>query len=243
MIKRTPFFIAIFHPSTLAMLGVTIAGGVCSAWWLAPIGLAMWIVMVILIASEPIHKFNFQLESREPIAGRFQKNFDGINRSHTRLFNTIESAKPRIQRVLQPVMRTATELTDAAYSLCLRLTPIENNRLINQSTGGLLLELENMHRKIDDAEDPVIKSEYEEAYKTIKNRIEDIRSMKVHLERLDAQLISLKNDLDNFQSRVVLLQSRMPKEVDQNISELMEMLNKEINTLKRFDDEINYQST
>ena len=32
----------------LAMLGISIAAGLLAAWWLLPIGLAVWVIMVIV---------------------------------------------------------------------------------------------------------------------------------------------------------------------------------------------------
>jgi chromosome segregation ATPase len=235
--KRTPFLIALLNPANLAILGLTIAAGLCSAWWLAPIGLILWIVLMLIIAREPSLQFSHVLESREPLAARFQKKFESINRSQTRLFNSIISSRTKIRRELQPVLKVSSQLVDAAYSLCLRLTPMENNRLVTQSTGGLILELENMQVKIENAKDPIIRKEYEQATDSIKERIEKIREFTTQLDRVDAQLISLKSNLEELHAQVVSLQSKNVGEISHKVSLLLEELQKELNAFQQFEQE------
>jgi len=43
---QSSFRSALFQPLNLAMLGVTILAGVLAAWWLFPIGLVLWLIMV-----------------------------------------------------------------------------------------------------------------------------------------------------------------------------------------------------
>ena len=35
------------------MLALTVAAGLCSAWWLAPIGFIFWLGMVFMVARDP----------------------------------------------------------------------------------------------------------------------------------------------------------------------------------------------
>ncbi len=239
MIKRTPFLIALLNPLNLAMLALVGAAGLCSAWWLIFPGMTLWLVMFLVIAKDPTLQFSYILENRAPLASRFQKKFEPINRSLTRLFNTIRSSKTRLRRQLQPVLKTSVELVDRAYGLCLRLTPMENNRLVTQNTGGLLLELENIQTKIDNTEDPVIKREYQDAYHSIRERLEKMDTFDTQLERVDAQLVSLKNDMDNLLATVVSLQSRPVSEARKEVQPILDQLGQEIQAFQSFEKEIN----
>ncbi len=237
--KRTPFLIALLNPINLAMLALITAAGLCSAWWLVVPGLILWVVMVLIIAREPTLQFSHVLENRAPLAQRFQKRFEPINRSLTRLFNTIIACKPRLRRELQQVLKSAVDLVDAAYGLCLRLTPMENNRLVNESTGGYLLELENIQTKINKSDDPVIKREYQQAYDAIKARLERQDEFETQLARVDAQLVSLKNDMDNILAATVSLQSKSGQEARDQIPGILQNLDDEKQAFQRFEREIN----
>jgi hypothetical protein len=236
--KKTPLLIALTNPVNLAMLALTAAASLCAAWWLVFPGLILWLVMVLIIAREPTLQFSHVLENRPPLAQRFQKKFDPINRALIRLFNTIAASKPRTRRLLQPVLKTAVELIDQVYTLCLQLTPVENNQLVTQSSGGLLLELENIRTKIEKAEDPVIKREYRQAYDSIKERLDQQDKLATQLDRMDAQLVSFKNEMDNLLAEVVSLQSKSKAVIHEQASEIVKRLNQEGQAFLAFTHEI-----
>ena len=50
-------------------------------------------------------QFNYRMQSREPLAQRFQRYFDRIERSQVGVFNSLSSAPARTRRALQPVPR------------------------------------------------------------------------------------------------------------------------------------------
>ncbi len=238
--KKTPFLIALFNPSTLSMLALTAAAGLCAAWWLAPVGLVIWAVMVATIAREPTLQFTHILETRTPLAAKFQKRFEPINRTHVRLFNAIVSSKRKHRREFQPILQLSTRLIDQAYALCLQLTPMENNRLVNQTSNYSLLELENMQTKIEHAEDPIVKREYQEAYQAIQRRIERMDHFSTQLDRVDAQMISLKNDLENIYSTIISLQSKPINEVKMAVPEILQSLDQKAEDIERFEREIDH---
>ena len=43
---RSPIVIALLHPLNLVMLGLVTLAGLISAWWLFPLGLGLWMVMI-----------------------------------------------------------------------------------------------------------------------------------------------------------------------------------------------------
>ncbi|NDJ52516.1 MAG: hypothetical protein GYB68_05435, partial [Chloroflexi bacterium] len=81
MTRQSPFVVALAHPLNLAMLGVSLVSGLIAAWWLFPIGLLLWLVMVYTVSRSPALQLNFQMSSRDPLAQRFQKYFDRIQRT------------------------------------------------------------------------------------------------------------------------------------------------------------------
>ena len=79
--NRSPLLTALFHPVNLSMLALTAAAGLCAAWWLAPIGLLFWAIMVFVIARDPGLQMTFTRQSRQPLAQRFQIRFDRLDRA------------------------------------------------------------------------------------------------------------------------------------------------------------------
>jgi hypothetical protein len=237
MNKRTPISIALLNPINLAMLALSLAAGLCSAWWLAPIGFVLWIIMVIVQAREPALQFSYVLDNRAGLATRFQKNFDQINRTHLRIFNTILSSKPHVQREMQPILKESSELIDSVYELCQQLTPVENNRLVNHSAGSLVLEMENLQTKIEKSTDPIVKQEYEQAQQAVAKRIEQFQHQVRQLERVDAQLISLRSELENLHSTILGLQSKDSHEIQETIPKIIIGLETEMDAFSTFKQE------
>ena len=100
---RSPFLTALFHPLNILMLALSALAGLIAAWWLFPLGLLFWLVMVIAVARDPSLRISHQLHQREPLAQRFQRYFDRIERSQVGVFNSLSSAPARTRRALQPV--------------------------------------------------------------------------------------------------------------------------------------------
>ncbi len=49
----TPFLAALRQPRNLAMLPLSIAAGLCAAYWLLPVGLVLWLIMVLISSRSP----------------------------------------------------------------------------------------------------------------------------------------------------------------------------------------------
>src|SRR5258708_4108597 len=94
--RRSPWLTALINPLNLAMLALAVAAGLCSAWWLLPLGLLLWVVMVLGVARDPSLVISSTMDSRAPLAARFQAPFDRIERSHVSLFNPLPSPDPPI---------------------------------------------------------------------------------------------------------------------------------------------------
>src|SRR5262245_27154040 len=117
-INRPPLLTALLNPVNLAMLALTVAAGLCSAWWLAPIGILLWLVMVIILARDPGVQITFTRQSREPLAERFQNRFDKLDRARISIFNTLQrSNNPALRRSIEPVQTALDDLVEHAYQL------------------------------------------------------------------------------------------------------------------------------
>ena len=191
MATRSPLLTGLLHPLSLLMLPFSVFAGLISAWWLLPVGVLIWAVMVFAVARNPSLRIAHQMQSREPLAQRFQKWFDRIERSQVSIFNSLASAPPPVRRALQPVQDETKRLTDEAYALCRRMTTLENYRLVRQSQGDLETELRDLNDITERTEDAQTREEYEASRLALQRRIEKLKLVSTQLDRVEAQLVGL----------------------------------------------------
>jgi len=224
---RSPFVTGLFHPLNLAMLGLAALAGLVAAWWLFPLGLLLWLVMVVAVSRDPSLRFSHELQSREPIAQRFQRTFDRVERAQVSVFNSLASAPGRTRKALQPVQDGLEALTTQAHRLCRRMTALENYRLVSESTSNLQAELQQIDAAIDKAGDPLVKQQYEESRRALLERIARLQLVASDLDRVEAQLLGLANEMDGFVTEVIRLQAAGSLDVERQVPALVERLSKQ----------------
>ena len=204
---RSPFLIGLFNPLNLAMLALAVAAGLLSAWWLFPLGLLLWIWMVINVARDPSLQLNLQIERRAPLTQRFQKHFTRIQRLQVNLFNQVKSSPASVRRQIQPVQDALNTLVDESYALCKRLTPLENYLVTSTTRDSLRAEMSMNQIKIEGTDDENLRQELEETQKSLTERLEKLEGISGQLSRAEAQLSSVANELESRMVDVYQLQS------------------------------------
>ncbi len=238
MNNRPPLLTSLLNPVNLSMLALTVAAGLCSAWWLAPIGLVFWLVMVIVIARDPGVQITFTRQSREPLAQRFQNRFDRLDRARISIFNSLQGVSPSFRRVVLPLQDTLDELTEHAYQLCLNMTALDNNFAVQQLSSNFDNEIEKMQENILGAADSAGKKEYEETLKSLQTRKTQMKNISTLLSRFEAQLTGTNNAVDSVVTGIVGLKGREVKQVEAKIPPLLQVLHTELEELKQFDAEL-----
>jgi hypothetical protein len=229
------------HPINLATLALAVAAGLCAAWWLFPIGLVVWLAMVVLMVRDPSVQFRRKLDSREPLARRFQPHFNRIERVQINMFRSLSKADPAIKRPLKPVQDGVDGLVEQAHRLCQRMTILENHRLLSSSNLDLKGELTEVEIRIAEATDPLIKREYEQTREALEKRSRDLQSVSNLLDRVEAHLSSLSSTLGGVHTEVLRLQAHTPTDIDLDLPDLLAVLEREAEELKDFDREARRQ--
>jgi hypothetical protein len=75
MNNRPPLLTALLNPVNIAMFALTVAAGLCSAWWLAPVGFVLWLVMVVIIARDPGVQITFTRSIARAIGATLSEPF------------------------------------------------------------------------------------------------------------------------------------------------------------------------
>ena len=238
MENRPPILTAFFHPLNLSMLALTAAAGLCSAWWLAPVGFVFWLVMVFIVARDPGLQINFTRQSRQPLSQRFQTRFDRLDRARVSIFNSLQGVSPAFRRKIQPIQDTLDELVEHAYQLCLNMTALDNNFYVQKLSNNFNADIETMQRNIANAANERDKKEFEETLKSLEARKAQLKSVETLLSRFEAQLTGANNAVDSVVTNVVSLKGRDAKQMEGKIQPLLQILQTEQEELKQFDSDL-----
>lgn len=234
---RSPILIALVHPLNVFMLGASLVAGMLAAWWLLPVGLVLWAVTLIVIANEPEVQFRWRTGGRAPLARRFQRYFDRVARAQLSAFNSLNAASGPKRRVLQPVQREIDALTEKAHSLCVRMTTLENYRLVTQASLDPQTDQRQIHAALHRADDPMVEREYAESQRALASRAREIESITRQLDRVEAQLLSLANEMDTMLTELMRLQTLSPEDGAHHVPRLVGRLQAQSAELDRFERE------
>jgi hypothetical protein len=232
---RSPFVTALLNPVNLAMLGLAVAAGLCAAWWLFPVGILLWLIMFAVIFSDPALKMAQTMHNRASLAYRFQQRFDRIERSQVALNNSLISASGASKQLLRPVQEAVNDLVERAYQQCLRMTALENRRLVLQRSQNLSEEMALIDAKIASANTPSVKKEYEESRLALQERSNKFQAMSAGLDRFEAQLLNLDSDLDGIVTEAVHLQTLGKKADRSSVAALLNQIEQQKREISGFD--------
>ena len=227
MTGRSPLLAGLTHPLNGLALGTSVMAGLVSAWWLFPVGLVVWLIMVLTVARDPSLRMSHEMRRREPLARRLQDRFDRLERSQVSIFNSLASAPPGVARALRPVQAEVKDVVDEAYALCRRMTALENYRLVTESQGDLETEIDHLDAIIERSEDTITRQEYEESRRALGRRAEKLEAVSTQLDRVEAQLIGLSNEMEEIMTEVVRLQAGGSEEAKDGVPALVERLRQE----------------
>ncbi|MFN2285848.1 MAG: hypothetical protein ACK2UQ_15640 [Anaerolineae bacterium] len=234
---RSPLLTAIFHPLNIVMAGLAAFAGLVSAWWLFPVGVLFWGLMVFNVARDQSLRLNYAMQQRAPLAPRFQRYFDRIERAQVGIFNTLASSPAATRRALQPVRDEVDVLAKEVYALCQRMSILENYRVVSQSHTNLTTDLEHIDAAIARAEDDAVRRDYEESRQALLERLAKLQAVSTQLERVEAQLMSLANEMDSIVTEVVRLQAAGADSAAAFVPELLTRLHQETLQLQIFEQE------
>lgn len=235
MTGRSPLLAGLIHPLNVLALGISVMAGLVSAWWLFPVGLLVWLIMVLNVARDPSLRMSHEMRRREPLARRLQDRFDRLERSQVSIFNSLASAPSEVARALRPVQAEVKNVVDEAHALCRRMTALENYRLVTASRGDLEAEVGQLDAIIERSEDTITRQEYEESRRAVRRRAEKLEAVSTQLDRVEAQLIGLSNEMEEIMTEIVRLQASGPEEAKRGVPRLVERLRGETAELRTID--------
>lgn len=220
----SPFLTAFFDPLNLMILVVAAAAGLLAAWWLFPLGLLFWLIMMIALTRDPGFRLNHASANRAPLAQRYQAQYNAIKHAQIDFWNAVSSFNASTRPELQPILNAVNDLVDEVYTLCQRMSALENYRLVSTLNSNLQDEANQLAAKIDKAADPAVKREFQEALAAMQNRIAKLQEASTRLDKVDAELSGVTNDLNSEVTEILQLQSLPHDQISTRIPEITRKL-------------------
>lgn len=231
---HSPLATAFSNPYTLGTLFLAAAAGMFAAWWLFPIGLVLWAIMMALIANDKSLRINYNMQARTgTLSARFQGVYTKVVRSQMRIFNSLLSASWRTRRALEPVQNEVEVLVDHVYTVCQQMMAPENYLRVSQQ-GNTDFEGQRalLVLSLGGAADPVVKKEKEDAIHALDARIQEVKDMASMLDRVEAQLTNLSATMDAMLAEIMSMQVRGAGEVEREVPNLVQKIRHEVEQLQ-----------
>jgi hypothetical protein len=232
---RSPYLVAFLDPLNLAMLALAAAAGLCSAWWLFPVGLLVWGLMLVVTARDPSVRLAVRQESRtSALSPRFQALFDEVSRSQVRLLTTLSTADSRTQAAFAPLHAEVEKLADEVYVVCQRMTGPQNFLKVSTMNSDLDGERALAVLAVESTADPKDKQEKQEALAAVEQRIRSVRAVESLLNRVETQLKTISNEMGAILAEIVRLQAMGAREAEKDAPALAGRIRSQIDELKSF---------
>ncbi|NPV56968.1 MAG: hypothetical protein HPY76_09920 [Anaerolineae bacterium] len=234
---RNPWIDALFDPVSIMMLVAAVLSGLLAAWWMFPIGMILWLVMVLVILRDPATRLNQSIQKQRDIAQRFLPAFKRIQRTQVNLYNTISGMDGGTKRVVKLIQREINQLVGEAYLLCRRMTPLENYRQVSESPQKLQAELQSLEVQSQNTSDALVRRELEDSARSLKARLAQQESASSLLNRFDALLAGLANELDTVLTEVMGLQAVCNGMARQHASQIIDRIQEERKQISNFENQ------
>jgi len=235
---RSPLATALFHPLNAAMFILAVLGGLTAAWWLFPLGLAVWVVMVARVANDRFVRTDYDMQARSgTLSPRFQQLYAQVIHSQMRIFNSLMSASGSTKRALEPVQAEIQTLTNHVYTLCRQMTGPENYVKVSTMNTDLQGQRALLTLALDGATDPMVKKEKVDALRALDDRIKKIKQVSTLLDRMDAELGSIASALDSILADIVRLQALGSAQAEKEAPEIIQQIRAQEKQLDSFEEE------
>jgi hypothetical protein len=237
---RSPFATALLNPLNLAMLVFSALAGLIAAWWLFPLGLALWLVMVATIANDKAIRINYNMEARlGTLSSRFQEPYAKAVKAQMRIFNALLSANGGNKRAIAPVQDEIEALVNKIYTVCQQMTAPENFLAVSRAKNADLEgERALLVLSIDKSMAPAVLQEKQAAVKALDVRIQKTKTIAAALDHVEGQLGSTTTVMEALLADIMRLQVMGVAQTRQEVPALLQKLRGEADQLDAVEKEI-----
>jgi chromosome segregation ATPase len=210
------------QPWPLIVLAVAVFAGLRVAWWLFPVGLLAYGVMVLLLARDPALAITRQPRPRIS-SPTFRAQLAAVERSQREIQRNIAQADGPIQRLLTPIAEQTRELVDDAYTLCAKGQVIESY-LARTNLQQIQTRIAEADREFRTTQDPYIARQLEETINALTKKQRNAADLQTYVGRIEAQLQNINANLDNVLAETVRLRTADTVSADSVTNQVAERL-------------------
>jgi chromosome segregation ATPase len=199
---------AIRQPLNMAMLILSIIAGLVSAWWLLPIGLLLWFIMVRGVATHPVTQVQSTQSARPEVTARFQAAVERIEAGQLSALSAIGETKRSLRPALDPLQAEINRLVDTAHRVAQRAAPLEAQRKARAKLDGdLPHEIATLDRQLAEFTDEAIKRNLAKSRATMQTRFDSFQVLVAQLDRLEMELDTAADVLDQATKKIEQLRT------------------------------------
>jgi chromosome segregation ATPase len=198
---------ALRQPLNIAMLAATCLAGLFAAWWMFPIGLVLWGLMVWGVATHPVTQLESVQPERPTPVPRFQPNLDRIENSQRQVLNAIGATKNPIRQALTPLQTEVNRLVDQCHAVAQRAIPLVAQRQSRaKMDGNLESEIATLDQQLAQFTDDGIKKVLAQSRASLQAQLDKRNALTAQLDHVDSQLNGVTTVLANLATEIARLQ-------------------------------------
>jgi septal ring factor EnvC (AmiA/AmiB activator) len=202
--QSSPLRRAALRPIPLLIFGLALFAGLRVAWWLLPLGLIVYAVLVLLTSRDP----NIAYARPRPriTSASFRVRIAAIERAQREIQRSVAQADAPMQRLLTPIANQASELVEDAYELSAKGQVIEQY-LARTDIAQLQQRIDEADRTFRVTADSYIARQLEETINALTQKQRNASELSNYIGRIQAQLQNITANLDNVLAETVRLRT------------------------------------
>ncbi len=217
-----PFSRAAWRPLPLIVLAVAVFAGLRIAWWLFPLGLVAYGLIVLMLARDPALALTRPPRPRLTSA-TFRAQLANVERAQREIQHSIAQSDGPIQRLLTPIAAQTRELVDDAYQLCAKGQVIESY-LARTNLQQIQARIADADREFRTTSDQYIARQLEETLNALAKKQRNTTDLGTYVGRIEAQLQNINANLDNVLAETVRLRTADTVSADSVTNQVAERL-------------------
>lgn len=209
----------------MVLLAGALTGWATGLWWLLlpTVAVSLWLLRAGLV--EAAGPFAWDEEDLTSLSGAPRRLAEAAQGAQRRLRQAMEVAPLSFRGTLRPVWLEVTSVGRRGVELAMQLQQVEA-LLAQLNPGGLERERSELLLLRDQSRDPHARARYDEALRSLQDRMRSAVELRQTAEQLDAQLRAQHQSLEALRGRVLRLSAPESGGAQQPIHALNEDLHR-----------------
>jgi septal ring factor EnvC (AmiA/AmiB activator) len=202
-----PYNYAARRPLAILVLLCAILGGLLIYWWLLPLGLIAYGLMVLLAGRDPATVAASQRAPRPRLTSpTFRAQLAAVERAQQEIQRSVGQAEGPVGRLLTRITDQTRDLVEQAYALCDKGQVIEGY-LARVDAKELQQRIAAADRQLAATADPYTRQQLQETRAALAEKQRNAAELTTYSGRIQAQLQNIHASLENVLAETVRLRT------------------------------------